>query len=42
MPRAKTDHTMDGNDMIEHIVELVQRKAEALEAEAAPALVAAE
>ncbi len=39
---GKTDHTMDGHDMIEHIVELVQRKAEALEAEATPALVAAE
>ena len=39
---GKTDHTMDGNDMIEHIIELVERKAEALAAEAAPALVAAE
>ena len=39
---GKTDHTMDSNDMIEHIVELVERKAEALAAEAAPALVAAE
>ena len=39
---GRTDHTMDGNDMIEHIIELVERKAEALAAEAAPALVAAE
>ena len=38
---GKTDHTMDGADMIEHIIELVERKAEALAAEA-PALVAAE
>ena len=39
---GKTDHTMDGGDMIEHIIELVERKAEALEAEKAPALEAAE
>ena len=38
---GKTDHTMDGGDMIEHIVELVERKAEALAAEPVPALVAA-
>ncbi|MDT7951055.1 MAG: flavodoxin-dependent (E)-4-hydroxy-3-methylbut-2-enyl-diphosphate synthase [Acetobacteraceae bacterium] len=37
---GKTDHTMDGGDMIEHIVELVERKAEALAA-AAPVAVAA-
>jgi (E)-4-hydroxy-3-methylbut-2-enyl-diphosphate synthase len=37
---GKTDHTMDGRDMIEHIVELVERKAAALEAEAAPSLAA--
>ncbi|HYZ64703.1 MAG TPA: flavodoxin-dependent (E)-4-hydroxy-3-methylbut-2-enyl-diphosphate synthase [Acetobacteraceae bacterium] len=39
---GKTDHTMDGADMVEHIVELVERKAAALEAEQAPALAAAE
>ena len=40
---GKTDHTIDGGDMIEHIVELVERKAAALEAEkAAPSLEAAE
>ena len=38
---GKTDHTMDGNDMIEHIVELVERKAEALAAEVAPAVAVA-
>ena len=30
---GKTDHTIDGGDMIERIVELVERKAEALAAE---------
>ncbi|HTR16371.1 MAG TPA: flavodoxin-dependent (E)-4-hydroxy-3-methylbut-2-enyl-diphosphate synthase, partial [Acetobacteraceae bacterium] len=30
---GKTDHTIDGADMVEHIVELVERKAEALRAE---------
>jgi len=40
---GKTDHTMDGASMVEHIVELVERKAAALEAEKAqPALEAAE
>ncbi len=38
---GKTDHTMDGTDMIEHIVELVERKAELLAAEAAAAKAAA-
>src|ERR1700686_5204344 len=32
---GRTDHTMDGADMIEHIIELVERKAAALEAEKA-------
>ncbi len=32
---GKTDHTMDGGDMVEHIVGLVERKAAALEAERA-------
>ena len=32
---GKTDHTMDGGDMVEHIVDLVERKAAALEAEKA-------
>ena len=39
---GKTDHTMDGSGMIEHIIELVERKAAALEAEHIPALAAAE
>jgi (E)-4-hydroxy-3-methylbut-2-enyl-diphosphate synthase len=39
---GKTDHTMAGDDMIEHIIELVERKAAALEAEKAPELAAAE
>ena len=40
---GRTDHTMDGGGMIEHIVELVERKAASLEAEkAAPSLAAAE
>src|SRR5271165_4397292 len=30
---GKTDHTIDGGDMVEHIVELVEKKAAALEAE---------
>ncbi len=30
---GKTDHTIDGGDMVEHIVDLVEAKAEALEAE---------
>ena len=32
---GKTDHTMDGGNMVAHIVELVERKAAALEAEKA-------
>jgi (E)-4-hydroxy-3-methylbut-2-enyl-diphosphate synthase len=32
---GKTDHTVEGKGMIEHIVELVERKAEALEADKA-------
>jgi (E)-4-hydroxy-3-methylbut-2-enyl-diphosphate synthase len=32
---GKTDHTVDANGMIEHIVELVERKVEAIKAEAA-------
>ena len=40
---GKTDHTMDGRDMIEHVIELVERKAAAIEAEnSTPALAAAE
>jgi (E)-4-hydroxy-3-methylbut-2-enyl-diphosphate synthase len=34
---GRTDHTIDGNDMLEHIVTLVERKAAALEAEKAAA-----
>jgi (E)-4-hydroxy-3-methylbut-2-enyl-diphosphate synthase len=34
---GRTDHTVDGNDMLEHIVTLVERKAAALEAEKAAA-----
>jgi (E)-4-hydroxy-3-methylbut-2-enyl-diphosphate synthase len=30
---GKTDHTIDGGDMVNHIVELVEKKAAALEAE---------
>lgn len=33
---GRTDHTMDGTDMVAHIVDLVERKAAALEAAAAP------
>jgi (E)-4-hydroxy-3-methylbut-2-enyl-diphosphate synthase len=39
---GKTDHTIDGAEMIDRIVALVERKAEAIEAEKAPALAAAE
>ena len=39
---GKTDHTIDGADMIEHIVELVERKAAALQTEMAAAKIAAE
>jgi (E)-4-hydroxy-3-methylbut-2-enyl-diphosphate synthase len=39
---GKTDHTMPAEDMVEHIVELVERKAAALAAEQAAAKVAAE
>jgi (E)-4-hydroxy-3-methylbut-2-enyl-diphosphate synthase len=39
---GKTDHTIDGADMVAHIVELVEKKAEQLEAaKAAEKLVAA-
>jgi (E)-4-hydroxy-3-methylbut-2-enyl-diphosphate synthase len=34
---GRTDHTIDGGDMVEHIVDLVERKAAALEAEKAAA-----
>ncbi len=39
---GKTDHTMAGDNMIEHIIELVEKKAAALEAEKTPELAAAE
>jgi (E)-4-hydroxy-3-methylbut-2-enyl-diphosphate synthase len=39
---GKTDHTIDGDTMIERIVELVERKAETLQAEADALKVAAE
>jgi (E)-4-hydroxy-3-methylbut-2-enyl-diphosphate synthase len=39
---GKTDHTIDGRDMIDHVVELVERKAAALEAAKAATLAAAE
>src|SRR4051794_308844 len=39
---GRTDHTMDGADFVEHIVDLVDRKAAALEAEKTPSLAAAE
>ncbi len=39
---GKTDHTIDGKSMVEHIVELVEKKAEALEADKAAAKLAAE
>ncbi len=40
---GKTNHTMDGRDMIEHIIDLVERKAATIEAEkATPTLAAAE
>jgi len=29
---GKTDHTIDGGDMVNHIVALVEKKAEQLEA----------
>jgi (E)-4-hydroxy-3-methylbut-2-enyl-diphosphate synthase len=34
---GKTDHTIDANRMVDHIVELVEKKAAALKATAAPA-----
>jgi (E)-4-hydroxy-3-methylbut-2-enyl-diphosphate synthase len=34
---GRTDHTIDGRDMVEHIVDLVERKAALLEAEKAAA-----
>jgi (E)-4-hydroxy-3-methylbut-2-enyl-diphosphate synthase len=39
---GKTSHTMDGGDMVEHIIELVEKKAAAIEAEKAAAKLAAE
>ena len=39
---GKTDHTMAGDNMIEHIIDLVERKAAALEAEKVLELAAAE
>ncbi|MBU6498980.1 MAG: flavodoxin-dependent (E)-4-hydroxy-3-methylbut-2-enyl-diphosphate synthase [Rhodospirillales bacterium] len=39
---GKTDHTIDANGMIDHIVELVEAKAAAIEAERAAAKLAAE
>src|SRR5580698_3587430 len=39
---GKTDHTIDGKSMVEHIVELVEQKAAALESEKAAAKLAAE
>lgn len=39
---GKTDHTIDGGDMIEHIVELVEAKAAQIKASAAPVAAAAE
>ena len=39
---GKTSHTMDGGDMVEHIIDLVEKKAAALEAEKAAAKLAAE
>ncbi len=39
---GKTDHTMPGDGMIEHVVELVERRAAAIQAEQAAAKLAAE
>jgi (E)-4-hydroxy-3-methylbut-2-enyl-diphosphate synthase len=39
---GKTDHTIDGGDMVNHIVELVEAKAAKLEAEKAAEKLAAE
>ncbi len=39
---GKTSHTMDGTDMVEHIIALVEKKAAAIEAEKAAAKLAAE
>ena len=39
---GKQDHTVDGQSMVEHIVELVEQKAAALEAEKSAAKLAAE
>ena len=38
---GKTDHTVDAKAMVEHIVELVEKKAEVLKAEMAAAKQAA-
>jgi (E)-4-hydroxy-3-methylbut-2-enyl-diphosphate synthase len=39
---GKTDHTMPADGMVEHIVDLVERKVAALQAEQAMAKTAAE
>jgi (E)-4-hydroxy-3-methylbut-2-enyl-diphosphate synthase len=39
---GKTDHTIDGGDMVEHIVDLVEAKAAALEHDKAMEKLAAE
>jgi (E)-4-hydroxy-3-methylbut-2-enyl-diphosphate synthase len=39
---GKTDHTMPADEMVEHIVELVERRAQALQAEHGAAKQAAE
>jgi (E)-4-hydroxy-3-methylbut-2-enyl-diphosphate synthase len=39
---GKTSHTMDGGDMVEHIIDLVEKKVAVIEAEKAAAKLAAE
>jgi (E)-4-hydroxy-3-methylbut-2-enyl-diphosphate synthase len=39
---GKTDHTVEGASMIDHIVELVERKVEAIQASEAAAKLAAD
>jgi (E)-4-hydroxy-3-methylbut-2-enyl-diphosphate synthase len=39
---GKTDHTIDGGDMVNHLVELVEKKAALLEAEKEAEKIAAE
>jgi (E)-4-hydroxy-3-methylbut-2-enyl-diphosphate synthase len=39
---GKTDHTMSADGMVEHIIELVERKVAAIQAEQAAAKLAAE